>query len=32
MKLPQGKIKVVSLFFFLILAVNFMAAQELNST
>jgi Phosphate-induced protein 1 conserved region len=30
MKLPQGKIKVVSIFFFLILAVNFMAAQELK--
>jgi hypothetical protein len=28
MKLPQGKIKVVSIFFFLILAVNFMAAQK----
>ncbi len=28
MKLPQGKIKVVSLFLFLILAVNFMAAQK----
>jgi hypothetical protein len=28
MKLPQGKIKVASLFLFLILAVNFMAAQK----
>jgi hypothetical protein len=28
MKLPQGKFKVVSLCFFLILAVNFMAAQK----
>src|SRR6478672_2115166 len=28
MKLPQGKIKVASVFLFLILAVNFMAAQK----
>ena len=28
MKLPQGTIKVVSLCFFLILAMNFMAAQK----
>ncbi|MGC2743061.1 MAG: hypothetical protein WA672_07725 [Candidatus Angelobacter sp.] len=28
MKLPRGKIKVVSLFLFLILAVNFMSAQK----
>ena len=28
MKLPLGKLKVVSLCFFLILAVNFMAAQK----
>jgi hypothetical protein len=30
MKLPQGKIRFASVFLFLILAVNFMAAQELN--
>lgn len=30
MKLPQGTIKVASLCFFLILALNFMAAQELR--
>jgi len=30
MKLPQGTIKVVSLCFFLILAMSFMAAQELR--
>ena len=28
MKLPQGKIKFASVFLFLILAVNFMAAQK----
>src|SRR5262245_41977302 len=30
MKLPQGKIRFASVFLFLVLAVNFMAAQELN--
>src|SRR5258708_18431646 len=30
MKLPEGKIKVIPVCFFLILAVNFMAAQELR--
>ena len=30
MKIPQGKIRFASVFLFLVLAVNFMAAQELN--
>ena len=30
MKLPQGKIRFASVFLFLVLAMNFMAAQELN--
>ena len=30
MKLPQGKIRFASVFLFLVLAVNFMAAQELK--